>query len=151
MKELDTLNTQKGTATNAMCLFLAINTSGLALLPTGAVAIRALNGSADPWGICSPNIMRDGRRYLGSQVFRGSLCSGATVDTPTEASRVHTQGGRQGGLPRVGRARKKYHDNSRRLDFASLLSLCNVPARYTSSGINGRTRRHQSGSRSRGG
>lgn len=51
MQELDTLNTEKGTATNAMVLFLAINTSGLALLPTGTIAIRAAAGSADPGGI----------------------------------------------------------------------------------------------------
>ena len=47
MKELDDLNTEKGTATNAMVLFLAINTSGLALLPTGIIGLRALKGSAD--------------------------------------------------------------------------------------------------------
>jgi spore maturation protein SpmA len=47
MKELNDLNTEKGTATNAMVLFLAINTSGLALLPTGIIGLRALNGSAD--------------------------------------------------------------------------------------------------------
>ena len=47
MKELNELNTQKGTATNAMVLFLAINTSGLALLPTGIIGLRALKGSAD--------------------------------------------------------------------------------------------------------
>ena len=41
------LNTQKNTATNAMVLFLAINTSGLALLPTGIIGLRALKGSAD--------------------------------------------------------------------------------------------------------
>lgn len=47
MKELETLNVEKGTATNAMVLFLAINTSGLALLPTGVIALRAVKGSAD--------------------------------------------------------------------------------------------------------
>ena len=51
MKELNTLNTEKGTATNAMVLFLAINTSGLALLPTGIIGLRALEGSADPAAI----------------------------------------------------------------------------------------------------
>ncbi len=47
MKELNELNTEKGTATNAMVLFLAINTSGLALLPTGIIGLRALEGSVD--------------------------------------------------------------------------------------------------------
>lgn len=51
MQELDKLNTQKGTATNAMCLFLAINTSSVTLLPTGVIALRASAGSADAAGI----------------------------------------------------------------------------------------------------
>jgi spore maturation protein SpmA len=51
MQELDRLNPTKGTATNAMVLFLAINTAGLAILPTGVVALRAAAGSKDPAGI----------------------------------------------------------------------------------------------------
>ncbi|MCF8035336.1 MAG: spore maturation protein [Desulfobacteraceae bacterium] len=51
MQELDKLNTRKGTATNAMALFLAINTSSITLLPTGVIALRASAGSADPAGI----------------------------------------------------------------------------------------------------
>jgi spore maturation protein SpmB len=51
MKELDTLNKEKGTATNAMVLFLAINTSGVAVLPTGIMGVRALAGSVDPASI----------------------------------------------------------------------------------------------------
>lgn len=51
MQELDTLNPQKGTATNAMALFLAINTSSVTLLPTGVIAIRAAAGSNDPAAI----------------------------------------------------------------------------------------------------
>ena len=51
MQELDKLNTHKGTATNAMVLFLAINTSSVTLLPTGVIALRASAGSVDPAGI----------------------------------------------------------------------------------------------------
>ena len=51
MQELDTLNPQPGTATNAMALFLAINTSSVTLLPTGVIALRAAAGSADPAAI----------------------------------------------------------------------------------------------------
>ena len=51
MQQLDTLNKHKGTATNAMILFLAINTSSVTLLPTGVIAIRAAAGSGDPAGI----------------------------------------------------------------------------------------------------
>jgi spore maturation protein SpmA len=51
MQELDRLNPVKGTATNAMVLFLAINTAGLAIIPTGVLALRAAAGSKDPAGI----------------------------------------------------------------------------------------------------
>ena len=51
MHELDRLNAHKGTATNAMALFLAINTSGITLLPTGVIALRASLGSHDPAAI----------------------------------------------------------------------------------------------------
>ncbi|TVR79765.1 MAG: spore maturation protein [Rhodospirillales bacterium] len=51
MQELDKLNPVKGTASNAMVLFLAINTSGVTLLPTGVMALRAAAGSADPAAI----------------------------------------------------------------------------------------------------
>ena len=51
MQELDKLNPVKGTASNAMVLFLAINTSSVTLLPTGVIALRAAAGSQDPAGI----------------------------------------------------------------------------------------------------
>ncbi len=51
MQELDKLNTEKGTATNSMALFLAINTSNITLLPTGVIALRASAGSMEPAAI----------------------------------------------------------------------------------------------------
>jgi len=48
MQELETLNARPGTATNAMALFLAVNTSSVTLLPTGVIALRAAAGSVDP-------------------------------------------------------------------------------------------------------
>ena len=48
MQELDRLNRQPGTATDAMALFLAVNTSSVTLLPTGVIALRAAAGSTDP-------------------------------------------------------------------------------------------------------
>ncbi|MFZ0449338.1 MAG: nucleoside recognition domain-containing protein [Desulfatiglandaceae bacterium] len=51
MQELDKLNPRHGTATNAMALFLAINTSSVTLLPTGVIALRAAAGSSSPAAI----------------------------------------------------------------------------------------------------
>lgn len=56
MQELDTLNPRKGTATDAMVLFLAINTSSITILPTTVIALRASAGSADPAGIVATTI-----------------------------------------------------------------------------------------------
>lgn len=56
MQELDRLNPRRGTATDAMALFLAINTSSVTLLPTGVIAIRDAMGSGDPAGILSTTL-----------------------------------------------------------------------------------------------
>jgi len=48
MIELERLNPHKKTASNAMCTFLAINTSSLTLIPATVIAIRASAGSANP-------------------------------------------------------------------------------------------------------
>ena len=56
MDELDKLNPDKGTATNAMVTFLAINTAGLTLIPATAIAVRAASGSADPAIIIGPSV-----------------------------------------------------------------------------------------------
>ncbi len=57
MKDLETLNPRPGTATNAMCTFLAINTSSIQLLPITAVAILVVAGSAQPYAIIGTAIL----------------------------------------------------------------------------------------------
>jgi len=51
MQRLEELNPHPGTATNAMCTFLAINTSSVQLIPATAVAILASAGSTNPTAI----------------------------------------------------------------------------------------------------
>ncbi len=48
MQDLETLNTRPGTASNAMCTFLAINTSSVQLIPATTIAILAAAGSKNP-------------------------------------------------------------------------------------------------------
>jgi spore maturation protein A len=57
MEELNKLNPKVGTATNAMCTFLAINTGGLILIPATAIAVRAAAGSANPGVIIGTSII----------------------------------------------------------------------------------------------
>ncbi len=57
MKDLETLNSRPGTATNAMCTFLAINTSSIQLIPATAIAILAANNSTNPTAIVGTSIL----------------------------------------------------------------------------------------------
>jgi spore maturation protein SpmA len=51
MRDLESLNPRPGVATNAMCTFLAINTSSVQLIPATAIAILAASGSTQPTAI----------------------------------------------------------------------------------------------------
>jgi spore maturation protein SpmA len=51
MNDLEKLNRHPGTATNAMCTFLALNTSSVQLLPTTAIGILAAAGAQRPTAI----------------------------------------------------------------------------------------------------
>jgi spore maturation protein A len=57
MEELEKLNKKPGTATDAMCTFLVINTSSVQLIPAAVIAIRAAAGSANPTEILGPVIV----------------------------------------------------------------------------------------------
>jgi spore maturation protein SpmA len=51
MRDLESLNPRPSVATNAMCTFLAINTSSVQLIPATAIAILAASGSTRPTAI----------------------------------------------------------------------------------------------------
>lgn len=51
MAELQKLNPKKDTATNAMCMFLVLNTSAIQLIPATIIAIRSASGSQNPTDI----------------------------------------------------------------------------------------------------
>jgi spore maturation protein SpmA len=51
MRDLERLNPTPGTATNAMCTFLAINTGSVQLIPASAIAVLAAAGSVNPTAI----------------------------------------------------------------------------------------------------
>ncbi|MGC9512319.1 MAG: nucleoside recognition domain-containing protein [Fidelibacterota bacterium] len=54
MKQLQDLNTEKDTATDAMIMFLVMNTSGLMILPVAIMMYRAEMGAAAPADIFIP-------------------------------------------------------------------------------------------------
>jgi len=51
MRDLEKLNPHPGTATNAMCTFLAINTGSVQLIPITAIGVLAAAGSVAPYSI----------------------------------------------------------------------------------------------------
>ncbi|MDN0032799.1 nucleoside recognition domain-containing protein [Oscillibacter valericigenes] len=57
MAELDTLNTKKGVATDAMVMFLAINTSSVTLIPATVLALRQGAGSTNVTEVLAPIVL----------------------------------------------------------------------------------------------
>jgi len=57
MKHLQALNPHKKTATNAMVLFLALNTTHLTLIPARTIALRLENGSTNATNIVLPTLL----------------------------------------------------------------------------------------------
>ncbi len=102
MEELDTLNPEKGTATNSMVTFLAINTAGMTLIPASAIAIRAASGSSDPAII------------IGTSLF-GSFC--ATIAGVVSAKLLQNIS--------LG-ARKWYEDNFKLLVVISVVVVVGI-------------------------
>lgn len=57
MEELQTLNEEKETASNPMVTFMALNTSGVQLIPATMIGVLAAAGSANPTWIIGPSII----------------------------------------------------------------------------------------------
>jgi spore maturation protein A len=60
MEELQSLNPNKDTATNPMVTFMALNTSGVQLIPSTMIGILAAAGAANPTAIISTSIVATG-------------------------------------------------------------------------------------------
>lgn len=57
MRDLESLNRHPGTATNAMCTFLAINTGSVQLISVNAIAVLAAEGSKNPTAIVGTTLV----------------------------------------------------------------------------------------------
>ena len=95
MRDLETLNPHPGTATNAMCTFLAINTSSVQLIPTTAIAILVAAGSTQSdrhrrHGACSRPCVRRRSRSPPSSCSRS--CSWFRVPAERFAAGIDDPG-----------------------------------------------------------
>ncbi len=57
MKEMAAQNDRPGVATDDMCMFLALNSSAVELLPATVLALRTAAGSADAYNIVLPTFI----------------------------------------------------------------------------------------------
>lgn len=57
MQEMQTLNKQKDTATDAMIMFLVLNSSGLCLIPVSIMMYRAQGGAGNPTDVFIPILL----------------------------------------------------------------------------------------------
>lgn len=60
MQEMQTLNKKKDTATDAMIMFLVLNSSGLCLIPVSIMMYRAQGGASNPSDIFIPILVATG-------------------------------------------------------------------------------------------
>jgi len=57
MQDLQSLNPKKETATNAMVIFMAINTTAITVIPATVIGLRAAAGSAQPTSIIGTTLV----------------------------------------------------------------------------------------------
>lgn len=68
MEGLQELNQKKDTATNAMIMFLVLNTSGLTIIPVGVMTYRAVAGAAQPTDVFIPILIATSVATLAGMV-----------------------------------------------------------------------------------
>ena len=69
MEKLQELNDKKDTASEAMITFLVLNTSGVTLIPTTIISLRALYGSGNPSSIVSTCLIATLCATIGGLTF----------------------------------------------------------------------------------
>ena len=66
MKELQEINKDKTSASNAMCMFLAMNTAGFQIIPTTVIAILVGVGYKNPTEIIAPTLIVTGTAFISA-------------------------------------------------------------------------------------
>ncbi len=69
MESMQQLNRRKDTASNAQIMFLAINTSGLTIIPIAVLAQRAILGAANPTDVFVPLLIATYCSTLGGIIY----------------------------------------------------------------------------------
>jgi len=92
MQGLESLNPRPGTATNAMCTFLAINTSSVQLIPATAVGILAAAGAVHPTSIIGTALVATSCSFMTGIISVKLLQRLPMFALPAETSGTKTAG-----------------------------------------------------------
>ncbi|HVT01843.1 MAG TPA: nucleoside recognition domain-containing protein [Thermoanaerobaculia bacterium] len=88
MEELETLNPHSGTATNAMVMFMSLNTSGIQFVPATMMAILSASGSANPTAIIAPSLLATTIGTIGAVIATKILERFSPEPPPTPRAEV---------------------------------------------------------------
>ena len=66
MEELQEINKDKKSASNAMCMFLAMNTAGFQIVPATVIAVLVGIGYKNPTEIILPTLIVTGIAFISS-------------------------------------------------------------------------------------
>lgn len=95
MKRLQELNPRKDTASNAMVLFLALNTTHITLIPARTIALRLENGSSDATNIVLPTLLATmcgmGVAFLAARLLQGRFPVEPAPATTTTTAATTTE------------------------------------------------------------
>lgn len=69
MKLMQSTNPDKTTATDEMCMFIALNASAIDLLPMTVLALRTTAGSADPYSVAVPTFIASVAAFASAVIF----------------------------------------------------------------------------------
>jgi spore maturation protein SpmA len=90
MKDLESLNPRPGTATDAMCTFLALNTGSVQLLPISAIAVLTAAGAKNPTAIIGTTLLATACSSLVGLVVIKVLAKWPTFRLPAAPSTSQT-------------------------------------------------------------
>ena len=85
MEELQELNTEKDSASNAQVTFMAITTSGVQLIPATMIGVLAAAGAVSPTAIIAPSLVATALG-TGAAVLAANLLQRFSPQTPGAAS-----------------------------------------------------------------
>jgi spore maturation protein SpmA len=92
MSELESLNQHPGVATNAMCMLLAINTSGITLIPVSVLALLAAYHGTNPTRIIGTSLAATAVAHLFAigtcKLLERTRWSVRQLDAPIDSSQV---------------------------------------------------------------